>query len=199
MPLRPSPARGRRRLAAALAAAATVAGLAAAPALAHVGVTPTEVQPGQATTLTFTAPGERAVPAVALSVTVPQAARLASAEAVPGWKTEISGNTVVWSGGSIGQGTYAVFTAIVGMPDAEGPVPFRATLVYADGFHQTFGPVAYARAEAGASPGGGSSHGLALAALAVAAVALALALGGGMLSVLRWLRAGGGGPAAPDA
>ena len=181
--------RPRARLA--ITAAALLAALAAAPAaLAHVGIEPHVVEPAAPVRLTFTAPNEKDVPAVGLEVAFPRGAQPAVAQTVPGWRAEVRGRTVAWSGGSIPVGTYGLFSALVEPPDEPGRIEVATTLRYADGTAQSFTQVLVVQERQAVKATDSSSRTLATFALGLAAAALALAAGAGFLGLWLWLKAG---------
>src|SRR5207247_1465167 len=101
-----------RRLPIALVAAGAIALLVAPAALSHVGIEPASIQPDEAARLTFYAPNEGHAAIVELQVIVPSDAKLAVAQAVPGWQATVRGQTVTWRGGRIPVGQYGLFSVI---------------------------------------------------------------------------------------
>lgn len=181
----------RRSRAALVAAVAGAVALVAAPAaLAHVDIEPFQIEPGQPARLTFYAPNEGKAPAVELEVAVPGDAELAVAQAVPGWSATVHGQTVSWRGGTIPVGQYGLFSAIVGAPDGDERLVFRATLRYADGFRQVFSPVVFVRVAKPPKAADDAGRTMTKYALGLAVAGLALAIGVGFLALWLWLRAG---------
>lgn len=190
-PMRPGTLRRRALRAAAIATvAAALAALGAPAALAHVGIEPPVVPPGQPSRITLYAPNEGKTAATSLQAVFPSGMVPAVAEAVPGWAARVDGQTVTWSGGSIPPGTYGLFSAVVEAPDEPGSAVVRTTLGYGGGFRQVFQPVVLVReAQAPEARDQSSRTGVKWAmGLAVAALALAAAVG--FLALWLWLRAG---------
>lgn len=178
------------RVGATATVAAALAGAGAPAALAHVGIEPSTLPPGQPNRITLYAPNEGKAPASSLEVEFPKGMLPAVAEAVAGWTASVRGQTVTWTGGTIPAGTYARFSAMVEAPDRTGPVVLRTTLGYSDGFRQVFQPVVLVReAQAPRARDQASRTGVKWAmGLAVAGLALAAAVG--FLALWLWLRAG---------
>jgi len=143
-----------KRVLAAVAAGAMVVLATGGTAWAHVTVSPATAPKGSDAVLTFTVPNEvDNVNTVKLEVAFPTDKPIADAsvEGVPGWtatvtKTPVSKpiqtddgsvsqavSTIVWSGGSIPPGQFQQFAVSVGLPDATGPLVFKALQTYSDG------------------------------------------------------------------
>ena len=182
--------RRAHRAAATATVAAALAAVGAPAALAHVGIEPSTLPPGQPNRITLYAPNEGKTPATSLEAVFPEGMVPAVAEAVPGWTARVDGQTVTWSGGSIPVGTYGLFSAMVEAPDETGSALVRTTLGYADGYRQVFQPVVLVReAEPPKAADQASRTGVKWAmGLAVAGLALAAAVG--FLALWLWLRAG---------
>jgi uncharacterized protein YcnI len=127
----------------------------AAPAQAHVTVTPATVAAGSTATLTFRCPNERtAVTTTELTVQMPEAFPFATVvvQPVPGWHaaiatrklaTPIPGphgmitravDTIAWTGGAIAPGAAQTFVIRAGpMPRAASALPFKAIQQYSNG------------------------------------------------------------------
>ncbi len=83
--------------------AATAAGalvLLAAPALAHVEVEPTQVEPGSTSPLLFTIEhGCSESPTIKVEMQLPAGVTEVEPEQVPGWEFEITDDVITWTGG----------------------------------------------------------------------------------------------------
>jgi len=106
--------------------------LLAAPAAAHVTVTPPFISFGSIQALTLTVPNERDEPMTDLDVTAPRG--FVAVEALPsrGWRTQSAGRTAMWIGGSLASGTEALFTLELQAPKA-GPVQLVVVQRYPGG------------------------------------------------------------------
>jgi uncharacterized protein YcnI len=135
------------------AAAALV--LLAAPALAHITVTPDAVPAGSTVVLTFHVPDEQAhADTVKVDVQIPVSHPIAQllVQPVPGWTFTVKTVTlakpivtddgsfsqavseVIWSGGRIRPGQFQSFTISADpMPTGEGQVAFKAIQTYSNG------------------------------------------------------------------
>jgi uncharacterized protein len=132
--------------------------LTAAPAWAHVTVSPSEASAGSETTLTFQVPNEKEdANTTKVQVSFPQEHPIADAqvEAIPGWsavvattqlKTPITTdegasltegvNTITWTatdGKGIQPGYFQQFKVAVGLPDDTTTLEFPALQTYSDG------------------------------------------------------------------
>jgi uncharacterized protein YcnI len=90
--------------------------LPAAPAAAHITVSPEQAAPGVSATYTITVPNELTDQAtVAVEVTLPTGFDLEAGQAVPGWTTTVdkrpdgTARAVRWTGGRIPPGTFSTF------------------------------------------------------------------------------------------
>jgi uncharacterized protein YcnI len=118
----------------AISASSALAALAlAAPAAAHVGVSPPFLSAGGETTLTLAVPNERDDPMTELAVTVPADARLVRAEPADGWTAAADGATATWSGGRLAAGAVASFELRIEAPATPGPAELRAEQRYPGG------------------------------------------------------------------
>jgi uncharacterized protein YcnI len=121
-----------RRLA--LSAALLVTFAVPAAALAHVTVLPAFLSDGDRSTLTFSAPNERAPHAVdELVVTAPPGVVLHAVSPPPGWSMDVAESTVTWRGGRIGPGEIGEFRVAASTELEPGNVAFRAVQRYDDG------------------------------------------------------------------
>jgi uncharacterized protein len=126
----------------------------AAPALAHVTVSPEEASKGGFTELSFSVPNERAVDTVRLEVALPADHPIANVSVQPktGWTYTVEKGApaepltahgeavaeivtrVVWEGGTIKPGEYDRFNLSVGpLPEDADQLIFPALQTYADG------------------------------------------------------------------
>jgi uncharacterized protein YcnI len=127
----------------------------AAPAQAHVTVTPAAVAAGSTATLTFRCPNERtAATTTELTVQMPEDFPFANVEVqpVPGWHaaitmrtlaTPLAGphgpitravDTIAWTGGAIAPGAAQTFVIRAGpMPRDGTALPFKAIQQYSNG------------------------------------------------------------------
>src|SRR4051794_6226378 len=141
---RRSTAMRKRKLVTALAAGGVgVFGL-AAPAFAHVEITPEEAAQGSTATIAFSVPNEEtATDTVKVDVKFPDDHPIPSATAAPvdgGWTAQItksaSGNVseIVWTGGKIAPGEELEFGLTVGpMPSDVTELQFPTLQTYSDG------------------------------------------------------------------
>lgn len=133
-------------LVALVALVALAALVAAAPAFAHVSVTPREAARGSTATLTFRVPNERDdASTVKVEIDLPAEQPIANAEprAPEGWTVEASREAgrvsrLTWTAadgvGLTGDGTAAQFEVTLGPVPSEGDtVVFRALQTYSDG------------------------------------------------------------------
>jgi uncharacterized protein YcnI len=120
-------------------AALVVAGalLPAAPAAAHVEISPASAPVKSFGTYTLTVPNERAgQDTIGLDVTLPAGFILGDAEQLPGWKTTVDANrdgaatAVHWTGGRIPPKTFGRFALRGRTPDAGTALAFKAVQRY---------------------------------------------------------------------
>jgi uncharacterized protein YcnI len=117
-----------------IAVAALVVAVGASPAAAHVTLAPPFVEAGEATTVSFATPNERAGRATtALEIVAPAGVELAASTAPAGWTLTLSDVRARWRGGRIeGQSTVS-FPLEVTARTRAGTETFRATQTYDDG------------------------------------------------------------------
>jgi periplasmic copper chaperone A len=118
-----------RRLALAAVVALAALLLTAFPAGAHVELDPAEAVAGSTLTLTFSFHhGKDGTATTALEVQLPEGAAVVDLPTVPGWtgSSDPTARTVLWSGGSVADGTEAAFPVVVRLPDQPGEVLFKA-------------------------------------------------------------------------
>lgn len=110
----------------------------AAPAQAHVTVSPDEVTAGDYETLTVSVPTEKEVPTTEVRVEVPEGFLLSGVQPVPGWEHAFEEDrgvvtAVTFSGGEIGPREFQQFLVQAQAPEEPGGYPWRATQTYEDG------------------------------------------------------------------
>ena len=126
----------RARYPIALAAAAVLA--AAAPAQAHVQVTPTEAAPGDPVVFEVLVPGETDAHTTEVSLQIPKDVLPFSFEEVPGWKRTVeqgddgSVSVVRWRGRMATDG-FVKFGFLASTPEQEGELVWKAVQRYDDG------------------------------------------------------------------
>lgn len=105
----------------------------AAPAAAHVAVTPPFVAANDTTTLSLTGPNERDEPMTGFSVAVPGDFRIVSARSADGWRAEVHGARAIWRGSSLAPEAEATFSLEVESPSGPGPAQLEAVQRYPGG------------------------------------------------------------------
>ena len=110
----------------------------AAPAQAHVVVSPEEVTAGEYETLTVSVPTEKEIPTTEIRVEVPEGFLLSGVQPVPGWEHTFEEDggvvtAVTFSGGEIGPREFQQFLVQAQAPEEPGGYPWRATQTYEDG------------------------------------------------------------------
>jgi uncharacterized protein len=158
----------------------------AAPAWAHLSVSPTQVKAGALVDLTFGAPNEDDPVGIDhVTLRAPAGFDLDDAEAKPGWTQSRAGDAITWTGGNIPKGQYATFGLRGTAPTATGTIVFN--LLAGD---RTGRSVTYRVAVdvVSASPHDQGARSLGKAALAVALVAAALGLAALFVGLYVWLR-----------
>ncbi len=107
--------------------------LLAAPAAAHVTVTPAFLGAGETATLSFTGPNERDVPMTVFRVIAPPAMRILHASPSEGWESTTTERAATWSGGSLAPSGEATFTIHVEGPAKPGSASFHVEQRYPGG------------------------------------------------------------------
>ena len=103
-------------------------------AAAHVTISPPYVENGVETEIAFQTPNERPPHAtVTLAVTAPPGISVDSAAAPPGWRADVSGSTVTWSGGRLEGRESVRFPLRVTARAHAGTHSFAAVQGYDDG------------------------------------------------------------------
>lgn len=110
----------------------------AAPAQAHVVVSPEEVTAGDYETLTVSVPTEKEIPTTEVRVEVPEGFLLSGVQPVPGWEHAFEEDrgivtTVTFSGGEIRPREFQQFLVQAQAPEELGGYPWKATQTYEDG------------------------------------------------------------------
>ena len=110
----------------------------AAPAQAHVVVSPEEVTAGDYETLTVSVPTEKEIPTTEVRVEVPEGFLLSGVQPVPGWEHAFEEDggivtAVTFSGGEIGPREFQQFLVQAQAPEEPGGYPWKATQTYDDG------------------------------------------------------------------
>ena len=110
----------------------------AAPAVAHVVVSPEEVTAGEYETLTVSVPTEKEVPTTEIRVEVPEGFLLSGVQPVPGWEHSFEEDggvvtAVTFSGGEIRPQEFQQFLVQAKAPEEPGGYPWKATQTYENG------------------------------------------------------------------
>ncbi len=110
----------------------------AAPAYAHVVVSPEEVTAGEYETLTVSVPTEKEIPTTEIRVEVPEGFLLSGVQPVPGWDHAFEEDrgivtAVTFSGGEIRPREFQQFLVQAQAPEESGGYPWKATQTYEDG------------------------------------------------------------------
>jgi uncharacterized protein YcnI len=158
----------------------------AAPAFAHLSVTPNRVGTGEEVDLTFAAPNEDSDQGVDhVTLRVPDGFDLDDAEAKPGWTQSRSGDSITWSGGNIPKEQFATFTVRGAAPDSAGTVTFNVLVGDRTGASTTYRVavevVSSKTEDSGARSLGKAAIGIGIGAAALALVAL-------FIGIYVWLR-----------
>jgi uncharacterized protein YcnI len=120
--------------------AAALVLLLAAPAAAHVAVSPESVPAGEVAQLTFRVPNETTdANTTSVKIAIPASAKfeLVSVQPVPGWthdeeRTGDAVTSVTWSGGKIAPGEFETFSISAG-PISGDEIEFKAVQTYDNG------------------------------------------------------------------
>jgi uncharacterized protein YcnI len=110
----------------------------AAPAVAHVVVSPEEVTADEYETLTVSVPTEKEVPTTEIRVEVPEGFLLSGVQPVPGWEHSFEEDggvvtAVTFSGGEIRPQEFQQFLVQAKAPEEPGGYPWKATQTYENG------------------------------------------------------------------
>ena len=109
----------------------------AAPAQAHVVVSPEEVAAGDYEPLTVSVPTEKEIPTTKIRVEVPEGFLLSGVQPVPGWDHAFEEDggvvtAVTLSGGEIRPREFQQFLVQAQAPEEPGGYPWKATQTYED-------------------------------------------------------------------
>ena len=153
----------------------------AAPAWAHVSVTPAEAPAGVEQRYAIAVPGEKPISTTRVEVQLPAELRGLSVEARPGWSatTQTGGDGRIlgatWSGGTIASGEAVEFAIVARNPDGAASLAWKVIQTYQDGSEVHWNgppsgelPAATSRVLAA----GGGPHASALAAVAIVIIAI---------------------------
>lgn len=119
-----------------IAGAAFVAALLATlagPAFAHATVLPETAAIGETVNATFTITHCDGAPTTEVQVKLPEGFTAIDPPEKPGWKSELGGHEVRWTGGSVPEDEFAEFTVRGGVAGAEGGRVFPLTQLCANG------------------------------------------------------------------
>jgi hypothetical protein len=106
----------------------------AAPAAAHVTVTPPFLAVGEEAVLAFDAPNERDVAMTSLELEAPPEVRFVALEAPPaGWRGTVGERRARWSGGRLPASATALYRLRARATGTPGSVAFRAVQRFEDG------------------------------------------------------------------
>ena len=170
----------------ACSAAAAFALALAAPAAAHVSLTPKTVAPEADVDLVFGVPNEDdAAGVVRVTIGIPSDFKLDDAETKEGWTQSRTGQAITWAGGRIPKRQFARFTVRGTAPARQERVLFNVLVGSRAGETTTY-RVALEVTSGRSNDAGARTLGK--AALAVAVAAAALALVAGFLALYVWLR-----------
>jgi uncharacterized protein YcnI len=158
----------------------------AAPATAHLSITPDTVRVGELTDLELSVPNVGdAIGIDHVTLGIPQDFDLDDVEAKPGWTQSRTGQAVTWSGGMIPKGTFARFAIRGTAPSRPETVLFNVLVGDRAGKSITYRVALDVSDTAGRDTGARS---LGKAALGVAIVAALLALAALFVGLYLWLR-----------
>ncbi len=102
-------------------------------ALAHVVVKPDSVGVAKYQTFTVSVPNEKDIPTVSIKLILPDSLESATPTVKPGWKIEVKGKEVTWSGGSIPAGQRDDFSFSTKVPAEPTELAWKAYQTYEDG------------------------------------------------------------------
>jgi hypothetical protein len=158
----------------------------AAPAGAHVSISPKTVAVGSDVDLVFSVPNEEdAAGVVRVTIGIPPDFELDDAEAKEGWTQSRTGQAITWAGGRIPQRQFVRFAMRGTAPKVSETVLFNVLVGSRGGDTTTYRiPI---EVKKGATNDVGART-LGKAALIVAVAAAALALVAGFLALYVWLR-----------
>jgi uncharacterized protein YcnI len=158
----------------------------AAPAAAHLSITPDTVRVGELADLVFSVPNVGdSIGIDHVTLGIPQDFDLDDIEAKSGWTQSRTGQAVTWSGGMIPKGTFARFTIRGTAPSRPETVLFNVLVGDRSGKSITYRVALDVTDTADQDKGARS---LGKAALGVAIVAALLALAALFVGLYLWLR-----------
>ena len=158
----------------------------AAPAFAHLSLSPSAVQKGTLVDLTFSVPNEDDAFGVDhVTLGVPADFQLDDAEAKPGWTQSRTGQAITWSGANIPKGQYATFSIRGTAPKKVETVLFNVVVGDRKGKSITY---RVGLDVVGGGPRDNGARSLGKAALFVAIVAAGLGLAALFVALYLWLR-----------
>jgi uncharacterized protein YcnI len=158
----------------------------AAPAAAHLSLTPKSVTVNEDVDLVFSVPNaDDRLGVVRVTIGAPREFALDDGEAKPGWTQTRAGQAITWSGDRIPKGQFARFAIRGTAPDRPGAVLFNVLVGSKDGKTITYRVALPVRAHESRDTG---ARTLGKVALFVAIGAAVLALAAGFLALYLWLR-----------
>lgn len=112
--------------------------LTAAPAHAHIQVSPSAAAPGDSVLFELLVPNERTASTTRVDLKVPDGVLPFSFEATPGWQRTMarapgSGATVIRWTGRLAHDGFVRFSFLAATPDQAGTIAWKAIQTYADG------------------------------------------------------------------
>lgn len=110
-----------------------IAWLAPLTTSAHVVVKPDSVGVAKYQTFTVSVPNEKEVPTIAVKLVVPDSVDSVTPTVKLGWKIEVSGKEVTWTGGSIPSGQRDDFSFSTKAPAEPTKLAWKAYQTYSDG------------------------------------------------------------------
>ena len=102
-------------------------------AWAHVEVSPSRVPAGATQAFTVEVPTEKEVPTIEVRLELPEGFEAVGAGAPAGWRAEVRGNALVWSGGEIPVANSERFAFEATVPREAGSFALQAIQTYEDG------------------------------------------------------------------
>jgi uncharacterized protein YcnI len=102
-------------------------------ASAHVVVKPDVVGVAKYQTFTVSVPNEKEIPTVVIKLVLPDSLESATPTVKPGWKIEVNGKEVTWTGGSIPAGQRDDFSFSTKVPAEPTELAWKAYQTYEDG------------------------------------------------------------------
>jgi uncharacterized protein YcnI len=158
----------------------------AAPAGAHLSLTPKSVLVGEVVDLAFSVPNDDdAQGVVRVTIGVPREFELDDGEDKPTWTQTRAGQAMTWSGGRIPKGQFARFAIRGTAPQQPGAVLFNVLVGSQSGKTTTYRVALPVRAHASRDEG---ARTLGKVALFVAIAAAAVAVAAAFLALYVWLR-----------